>query len=76
MPYNFIVPSIAETQITGFLLGGERTMRGAQWQVRVYAPHFELQVSKNGKRVDALADCPKSIHAMAIDLASKARFMR
>lgn len=62
---TLIVPSIAETQCTGFRLGAERVIRRSLWRVEFWENELYPLIFKNGTRVTSLGAVPEYVAKFA-----------
>lgn len=70
--FSLIVPTIAETQCTGFRIAAEKTIRRVEWRVEYWAMSPYPKVFRNGAKIE-LAAIPK--HVVPLVMAAKA-FLR
>jgi hypothetical protein len=51
---NLIVPSTAETQLTGFILGAERDLRSVKYRAELWAGEPLPRMFKSGRQLSQL----------------------
>ena len=61
--FNLIVPTIAETELTGFIGAVEKTYRGALYRVEFYSSG--LAPFKDGQKLRRWDDVPVSVQKAA-----------
>lgn len=71
LKYNLIMPSIAEMQITGFAMAGEKKIGKNLWRVEIWRDERLPKVYKDGTPQESVAACGPSVIALSNAVVTK-----
>lgn len=75
MRFQVIIPPLYETEITGFVCGGEKKIGKALWRIDVYRGEYFPRVFKNGARVASIGGLPAMVQALGYEVAALSRMI-
>lgn len=61
MKYALIIPTNAETAVTGFAMAAEKTIGKTAWRIEYWLSDTFPRVYRNGKAQASLVICPQSV---------------
>jgi len=71
MEYNLIMPSNAETSITGFAMGAEKKIGKSLWRLEIHNGERFCRVYKDGKQQASVSICGPSVIKFSNALVAK-----